>query len=613
VSAVLEEKNILHFTLKRFHCKHFSIMASGKKGRKKGQTLDFYQFLNEGSNIAPDKTVVIAPKALSSWADDVDEDAEYISRERIVLPTAPKASRGSDIDESLIPRNGPYCARVANLPYDIDEPDIDHFFKGLKIKNIKMPRDGNRIKGYAFVEFEDKLQLIEALGNNDLLIKNRKIKVELNLNEDRNRNRGPQRDFESQEDRTVGDWRSARAELPPPPPGRDYRDRDRGYGKFEDKGFGGRRNFGGGSFERREREPEVVKERPRLQLAPRTKPVEKELAPSPTAATSSIFGGAKPVDTLKRELQIEEKLKSRTISPPVEEKPKPKVDIFGGARPVDTLTREMEIEEKLRKERGDLERSRPSQSNGYDRPRSSQGSYRSKSRDENHRSYRSSSRDELRTHEDPREYRESSRNHSPSRREPSPVREVLETPRVNAWAKKPSFSQESKEERYPADDRPLSSSDDRSRQNPDYYYAERDRSQRNYDKSRERDDRRDEPRSYNGRNSFERGDYRGGNDERGRPRYNDDRYESRGNYEEKRIYDDRRPSSNRRPYEDHRDGKTYESQRYPSERKDYSNRSLPSDHREPPRHNEKDRVERRHVVTTNKKSDEPPKIVSILS
>jgi len=52
------------------------------------------------------------------------------------------------------------------------------------------------------------------------LIKNRKIKVELNLNEDRNRNRGPQRDFESQEDRTVGDWRSARAELPPPPPGR---------------------------------------------------------------------------------------------------------------------------------------------------------------------------------------------------------------------------------------------------------------------------------------------------------------------------------------------------------------------------------------------------------
>jgi len=32
-----------------------------------------------------------------------------------------------------------------------------------------MPRDGNRIKGYAFVEFEDKLQLIEALGNNDLV------------------------------------------------------------------------------------------------------------------------------------------------------------------------------------------------------------------------------------------------------------------------------------------------------------------------------------------------------------------------------------------------------------------------------------------------------------
>lgn len=51
------------------------------------------------------------------------------------------------------------------------------------------------------------------------------------------------------------------------------------------------------------------KERPVLNLKPRTKPVEnKENQP---AARSSIFGAAKPVDTYAREKQIEEKLKHK--------------------------------------------------------------------------------------------------------------------------------------------------------------------------------------------------------------------------------------------------------------------------------------------------------------
>lgn len=49
------------------------------------------------------------------------------------------------------------------------------------------------------------------------------------------------------------------------------------------------------------------RERPKLVLAPRTKPVEnvpvKESVPS-----SAIFGNAKPVDTTQREKEIEEKL-----------------------------------------------------------------------------------------------------------------------------------------------------------------------------------------------------------------------------------------------------------------------------------------------------------------
>lgn len=49
------------------------------------------------------------------------------------------------------------------------------------------------------------------------------------------------------------------------------------------------------------------RERPKLVLAPRTKPIEnvpaKESVPS-----AAIFGNAKPVDTTQREKEIEEKL-----------------------------------------------------------------------------------------------------------------------------------------------------------------------------------------------------------------------------------------------------------------------------------------------------------------
>jgi translation initiation factor 4B len=99
-----------------------------------------------------------------------------------------------------------------------------------------------------------------------------------------------------------------------------------------------------------------------MQLAKRTVPVEA----SPSS-NSSIFGGAKPVDTAAKEREIEEKLekqkpekpqnRSRTTSERSDESiekpaPAPKSNsggIFGNARPVDTTKREREIEEKLRK------------------------------------------------------------------------------------------------------------------------------------------------------------------------------------------------------------------------------------------------------------------------
>merc|ERR1711874_806022 len=115
-------------------------------------------------------------------------------------------------------------------------------------------------------------------------------------------------------------------------------DNDRGFSRDGDRG-GDRGGY-------RDREREAPKERPRLNLAPRSKEVA-ESGDGPSSATSSIFGGAKPVDTLKKEREIEDKLERRGEEP---KKTRPSAaSIFGGAKPVDTTAREREIEQKLNK------------------------------------------------------------------------------------------------------------------------------------------------------------------------------------------------------------------------------------------------------------------------
>ena len=63
---------------------------------------------------------------------------------------------------------------------------------------------------------------------------------------------------------------------------------------------------------------EAPKTRPKLQLQPRSKPLEEIAAPAPVAS-KSIFGDAKPVDTARKDLEVEEKLKSLDIKEPAGE------------------------------------------------------------------------------------------------------------------------------------------------------------------------------------------------------------------------------------------------------------------------------------------------------
>ncbi|XP_052804881.1 eukaryotic translation initiation factor 4B-like isoform X2 [Mya arenaria] len=119
---------------------------------------------------------------------------------------------------------------------------------------------------------------------------------------------------------------------------RDRRDGGGGGGFDRDRRDGG----GGGGFEREReertdsREQEVPKERPRLNLQPRTKPAEvidnqKAKQPPPQRSSASIFGSAKPVDTAQREREIEERM-MRQKQEPAEKKSSLESRGYGSSR-----------------------------------------------------------------------------------------------------------------------------------------------------------------------------------------------------------------------------------------------------------------------------------------
>ena len=134
-----------------------------------------------------------------------------------------------------------------------------------------------------------------------------------------------------------------------------------------------------------------------------------ESATGGASATSSIFGSAKPVDTAKKEKEIEDKLdkggkreypptrdgerrgnsserRERSLSRDDDNDDRPKKSggagssIFGGAKPVDTAKKEKEIEEKLDK---GGKREYPPMRDGERRRNSSERRERSPSHDNN--------------------------------------------------------------------------------------------------------------------------------------------------------------------------------------------------------------------------------------
>ncbi|XP_054003449.1 eukaryotic translation initiation factor 4B-like isoform X1 [Hylaeus anthracinus] len=377
-------------------------MSSGKKGKKKKKvkTLDLMSYLATTDGATP--AVPIKPLS-SSWNDEMENDHEGFtsrsSKEPIVLPTAPRAARDPRGTDDDVPTNPPYVAYLSNLPYEVDEAYLGEFFADMKISNIRLPKDSNKLKGFGYVEFEDRQSLIDALNLSNTPMKARRVRIDVSnsVNDDRRggrMGRDSRRDTYDDPERTSGDWRSGPRDETLPSDGDSYRSRydnrdrdrrddresseldnkpgawrdstDRGKPTFRDRGgfrddrddrerdwggrydrgsrerdgdkgssFGPRRNYGDSDWSRdgprRQEKPSVdskfeSKTRPKLQLQPRTKPIEAvgkdeqsatqgapaaptapSSAPAP-APSANIFGAARPVDTTAREREIEERL-----------------------------------------------------------------------------------------------------------------------------------------------------------------------------------------------------------------------------------------------------------------------------------------------------------------
>lgn len=381
--------------------------SSGKKGKKtsKKNKLSLGEFLTDGNAIAVSQVQVAVPIKLASWADECDDDDDDrpTRTQMIALPTAPRATRL--LNDDTVPHNPPFQAYISNLPYDLTDGDVYDFFDGMEISSLRLPTrdDGEpgRLRGYGYVEFSNRQDLIDALSITEPIIHNRRIRIDLSSDSDRGRQQrnrydnyggdsdrpmgnwrdGPRSDRDQGQRRQYnnnynrdrddreryptdggsgGNWRSGDRPVQPPPQsppssrrGYDRGDRgDRGYRRGDD--------YSGDRGGRRDRDADPPMERPKLVLQPRTLPLPEKPKPDPELADSEERDSSRDrkYDSEASENKENEDQKPTRPKPT----PVPAANIFGAAKPVDTAARLKEIEERLaekqRLEREERERKR---------------------------------------------------------------------------------------------------------------------------------------------------------------------------------------------------------------------------------------------------------------
>ncbi|KAG5679718.1 hypothetical protein PVAND_009265 [Polypedilum vanderplanki] len=356
--------------------------STGKKGKKsKEKKLSLQDFLAKSNPQTGSGTTQVAVTKYSSWAEECEEDEDR-KFEIIQLPTAPRAAR--ILDDNSIPNEGPFYARVSNLPFDINEGDVDEFFldQNIHIREMRLARDeqNDRLRGYGHIEFETRDDLLDAIMLTDPMIRNRRIRIEFTAEPDNSSGRtvrkrydnytprdsanestnwrdrkesnfeAPRSTFQNRHESSNdggndSNWRLGERPNDSPPPER------RRYGNDRRDGEGGRR----GRYNDREQREQVQEERPKLNLAPRTLPLPEMNFPKEEELERNTrkisLNGDRDHSHDDSGLAEDDESESKEIAPKPKPVPVPRENVFGSAKPVDTTAREREIEEKMEQER----------------------------------------------------------------------------------------------------------------------------------------------------------------------------------------------------------------------------------------------------------------------
>ena len=321
------------------------------------------------------------------------------------------ADRGFAVREQLpLPSKPPYTAHLGNLSFDATEGDVNDFFSGCEVTNVRIVEDklDRKPKGFGYVEFGTLEGLKKALDLSGTQFQGRNIRVSVaEPPKDRPEARditdwtrkGPLPDLPNQRRPSerggfnrggydaASDAGSERGERRRPPPfGGDGKERD--FGNWERKGplspipgaapnamarEGRQPSYQGGPRERRqspawgEGRPEGAPRGPRREFNDKPQYERQPTAPemdnqwrskmrpdapsaSPTAtpdvSTPSSPAPAPAAPASRPKLNLQK----RTVSEAPEATPASttsnKPNPFGAARPIDTAAREKEIEEK---------------------------------------------------------------------------------------------------------------------------------------------------------------------------------------------------------------------------------------------------------------------------
>ncbi|XP_050337778.1 eukaryotic translation initiation factor 4B-like isoform X3 [Bactrocera neohumeralis] len=316
-----------------------------KKGKKKGTVISLQSFLANGD--VPVGITQVAKKVRNLEGEESDDGVNTMPLV-FQLPTAPRANR--IFDDDSVPHSPPYIAYLTNLPFDAKEEDLQEFFGATPILSLRLPREEGetgRVRGFGYVEFENREDLINTLSLPDPSIKGRRIRIELSNESDNQgfRQRGNRRGFDgfnnSGENRESTNWRRDNNTNNSNDGYGKHFSRERKYEPDENKSNSSWRSeirtntnqsleskFRNKDAERgisiKFRRDDQEFERPKLNLKPRTLPLpvvnkdldrdiesidENERKFKQGGVTSQkVFGSAKPVDTATRELEIEERM-----------------------------------------------------------------------------------------------------------------------------------------------------------------------------------------------------------------------------------------------------------------------------------------------------------------